>query len=297
MAEMSIHDLSSDRQSLTRRTFVGAGALAIVGSLAGCLARGFSRRDEVSEAVTKTFAPADVRELRVINAIGDVTVRALDTDGIDVRVLKRSVAGMQGLDDITVRIGVENGVLTVETSLDDDARWFTRSSPGTDVSITVPRGSTGPVVSSVGSQLGDVSLFDTRGDTVARTELGDVTAARVDGYLTLESELGTVLASDVRGLDRVHTELGEIKVDLLDLRTDVEIGTELGEVVVGVAETLDLDVMAESDGGVDSDLPLTGVQSARGQFSGRLNAGGHRLHVFSDMGDVSLRTIRDHVVA
>jgi hypothetical protein len=297
MAEMSIHDLSSDRQSLTRRTFVGAGALAIVGSLAGCLGRGFSRQDEVTEAVTKTFAPADVRELRVINAIGDVTVRALDTDGIDVRVLKRSVAGVQGLDDITVRIGVENGVLTVATNLADDTRWFTRSSPGTDVSITVPRGSTGPIVSSVGSQLGDVSLFDTRGDTVARTELGDVTAARVDGYLTLESELGTVLASDVRGLDRVHTELGEIKVDLLDLRTDIEIGTELGEVVVGVAETLDLDVMAESDGGVDSDLPLTGVQSARGRFSGRRNAGGHRLHVFSDMGDVSLRTIRDDVVA
>jgi hypothetical protein len=60
---------------------------------------------------------------------------------------------------------------------------------------------------------------------------------------------------------------------------------------------LDLDVMAESDGGVDSDLPLTGVQSARGRFSGRRNAGGHRLHVFSDMGDVSLRTIRDDVVA
>lgn len=127
---MSIHNLSSDRQSLTRRAFVGVGTLAIVGSLAGCLGRGFSQRDEVTEAVTKTFAPADVRELRVINAIGDVTVRALDTDGIDVRVLKRSVAGMQGLDDITVRIGVENGVLTVATSLADDARWFTRSSPG-----------------------------------------------------------------------------------------------------------------------------------------------------------------------
>jgi hypothetical protein len=282
---------------LTRRAFVGAGTLAVVGSLAGCLGRGFSRQGEVTEAVTETFAPADVRELQVINAIGDVTVRALDTDGVDVRVLKRSVAGVQGLDDITVRIGVENGVLTVATSLADDTRWLTRSSPGTDVSITVPRGSTGPVISSVGSQLGDVSLFDTRGDTVARTELGDVTAARVDGYLTLESELGTILASDVRGLDRVHTALGEIKVDLLGLRTDVEIGTELGEVVVGVAETLDLDVMAESDGGVDSDLPLTGVESALGRFSGRLNAGGHRLHVFSDLGDVSLRTIRDDVVA
>ena len=289
---MNIQSHFSDRQSVTRRAFVGAGSLAVVGSLAGCLGRGFARQDEVAEAVTETFTPADVRELRVANAIGDVTVRALDTDGINVRVLKRSVAGVRGLDDITVRIDVENGVLTVATSIDDDVRWFTRSSPGTDVSITVPRGSTGPVVSSVESQLGGISLFDTRGDTVARTALGDVTAARVDGYLTLESDLGTVLASDVGGLDRVHTNLGDIKVDLLGLRNDVEIGAELGKVVVGVAETLDLDVIAESNAGVDSDLPLTGVQSERGWFAGRLNAGGPRVHVFSDVGDISLRTIR-----
>ena len=56
-------------------------------------------------------------------------------------------------------------------------------------------------------------------------------------------------------------------------------------------QTLDLDVVAESNAGVDSDLPLTGVQSESGRVSGRLNAGGSRVHVFSDVGDVSLRTI------
>lgn len=288
---MSTRAHLSDRQSLTRRAFIGTGALLAVGSLSGCLARGPFRRDEVTEAVTGTFVPADVREIRVANAIGDVTVRAVDTDEVGVRVLKRSVAGARGLEEITVRIGVESGVLTVETSLDDDVTWFTRSSPGTDVSITVPEGTAGPIVSSVASRLGNVALFDTRGDTVARTNLGDVTAARVDGYLTLESELGTIIADDVTGLDRVRTDLGQIKVDLEGLRTDIEIGTQMGDVVVGIDETLDLDVVAESNAGVDSDLPLTGVRSGRRRVSGRLNAGGSRVHVFSDVGDVSLRTI------
>ncbi|OYR40571.1 hypothetical protein DJ82_07490 [Halorubrum sp. Ib24] len=218
-----------------------------------------------------------------------MTVRAVNTDEIGVRVLKRSVVGARGLEDITVRIGVESGVLTVETSLADEVTWFTRSSPGTDVSITVPQGTAGPIVSSAASRLGNVSLFDTRGDTIARTNLGDVTAARVDGYLTLESELGTILADDVTGLDRVRTELGQIKVEVAGLRTDVEIGTRMGDVVVGVAETLDLDVVAESDASVDSDLPLTGGRSERRRVTGRLNAGGSRLHVFSDVGEVSLR--------
>ncbi|OYR47324.1 hypothetical protein [Halorubrum sp. Ea8] len=218
-----------------------------------------------------------------------MTVRAVNTDEIGVRVLKRSVVGARGLEDITVRIGVESGVLTVETSLADEVTWFTRSSPGTDVSITVPQGTAGPIVSSVASRLGNVSLFDTRGDTIARTNLGDVTAARVDGYLTLESELGTILADDVTGLDRVRTELGQIKVDLAGLRTDIEIGTQMGDVVVGIDETLDLDVVAESDASVDSDLPLTGGRSERRRVTGRLNAGGSRLHVFSDVGEVSLR--------
>ncbi|SDF61108.1 hypothetical protein SAMN04488067_10669 [Halorubrum xinjiangense] len=289
---MSTRAHLSDPQSVSRRAFLGTGAVVAVGSLSGCLARGPFLRDEVTEAVTATFAPADVQEIRVVNAIGDATVRAVNTDEIGVRVLKRSVAGARGLEDITVQIGVEGDVLTVETTLDDDATWFTRSSPGTDVSITVPQGTAGPIVSSISSRLGNVALFDTRGDTVARTNLGDVTAARADGYLTLESELGTILADDVAGLDRVRTELGQIKVDLAGLRTDVEIGTQMGDVVVGIAETLDLDVVAESNAGVDSDLPLTGVQSGGGRVSGRLNAGGSRVHVFSDVGDVSLRTIR-----
>lgn len=282
-------------QPLDRRTLLGAGALAALGSLAGCLGRGFSRDVEVSAAVDQTFDPAAVESVSVSNAIGDVTVRATDTDQVSVRVLKRSTVGRRGLDDIAVAIGLDSGLLSVETSLADRATWFTRSSPSTDVTVTVPRDEAGPAIAAIESELGNVALVDTRGDTAVTTDLGEVTATGVDGFLTLHSKLGTILASDVAGLDRVTTDLGEVKVDLFDLRGDVEIGTDLGEVVVGVADDLDFELLAESDGSLSSDLQLTDLRSGLGRLSGRQNRGGHRVYVYSDLGDVSLRSIRQRV--
>lgn len=110
-------------------------------------------------------------------------------------------------------------------------------------------------------------------------------------FVTLSSDLGTILASDVTGIDAIHTELGSIKADVLDLRGDAEIGTDLGEVTVGVADDLDADVLVEATGGVDSNLPLTVDRTIGNRFTGRLNGGGHRLHVFTELGDVSLRSI------
>jgi len=273
---------------MNRRTYIGAGA-AVLAGLAGCV--GSFTRGEASELVEGTFDPADVRELRVVNAIGDVTVVGRDTDTVTASVLKRSTDGSRGLDDIDVSIALDGDVLAVETSIEDGARWFTRSSPTTDVTVAVPLGEAGPVVRSVSSRLGDVDLLDTRGDTRASTELGDVTASGVDGYLTLRTELGDVLASDVTGIDGVFTELGDVKVDLLGLRADVDVGTELGSLVVGVADDLDLDLEARAVSAVSSDLTLADVRGDGGLLTGRLNAGGHRLRVESELGDVFLRSI------
>jgi len=273
---------------MNRRTYIGAGA-AVLAGLAGCV--GSFTRGEASELVEQTFDPGAVSELRVGNAIGDVTVVGRETDTVTASVLKRSTDGTRGLADIDVAIRLDGGVLTVEAGIEDDARWFTRSSPTTDVTVTVPLGERGPVVRSVASRLGNVDLLDTRGDTRASTELGDVTASGVDGYLTLRTELGDVLASDVTGIDDLHTELGDVKADLLGLRGDVDVITELGSVAVGVAEDLDLELEARAVSAVSSDLTLAELRSDGGLLTGRLNAGGHRLRVASELGDVSLRAI------
>jgi hypothetical protein len=275
----------------TRRTLLGTGAALAAASLAGCLGVGpnLGFGEEASELVERSVAADEVRELRVTNAIGDVSVAADATDRIDVRVRKR--ASSRGrLADISVETAVVDGVLVVETRV-DDADWFTRRSPSTDVTITVPRGEAGPLVAAVASEIGSVSLTGTRGDTRASTATGDVTATGVDGYLSLRSELGSVTASDVTGIDAASTELGDVTVDLLGLRGDVEIGSDMGSVAVNVADDLGVDVIAESETAVDSDLPLSEVSTGARRVAGRLNGGGHRLHVASEFGDVSLRSV------
>lgn len=79
--------------------------------------------------------------------------------------------------------------------------------------------------------------------------MGDISATRIDGYLSLTSNVGTVTASDVAGLDEASTEVGDLKVELRALRRNVDIGTDVGDVVVGVAEELDLEVIAEPRAG------------------------------------------------
>lgn len=275
-----------------RRAFLAATGTLAGAALAGCLGRSLAGGGVVDETVGESFASPTVQTVRVSNAIGDVTIAASGTGDVDVRVHERSPAGQSGLDDVDVSIDLEDGDLTVGTALDGDATWFTPDAPTTDVAITVPRGAAGPAVTSVDSERGDVTLLGTRGDTVARTGNGDVTASGSDGYLTLHSGAGTVLASDVSGLDRAYTGLGDLAVDLLGLRDDVDVGTERGAIVVGVADDLDLDLLAETTTAIDANLPLHDGRAVGGRLTGRQNDGGHRLTVTSELGDVSLRSIR-----
>jgi len=264
---------------------LGLGTLA---SLAGCL--GFSPGRDASESFERTFDAGDVSSLQVTNPVGRVTVVAEDVEDIRVRVVKRARGGQAVLDDIDVRMDVDDGELAVETILPDPE--FSRfESASVRLTVTVPTGDAGPELRSVVSLVGTISLSGTRGDTVVRGDVGDLSASNVDGYLSLSMRVGTVTVSGVTGLDRATTEVGDLKVDLLGVRGDVDVGTDVGEVVVGVRDDLLLDVLAESNGRVDSDLLLTEQVADRNRVTGRLNGGGHQLHAYSDVGDVSLRSL------
>ena len=279
--------------NINRRTFVGAGAVVVAAALSGCLGQGFTVRNEASESSTESFASDEVRAVDVRNSIGRVAVRGARTDRVEVQVVKHSSDGQRGLDDIEVSTTLTDGVLRVVASIDARSTVvLDGKSPSTDVTVTVPDGAAGPTIDVIESDLGEVTLSNTRGDTVVRTGLGRIVATGVDGYLSLTSDMGTIEATDVTGLDTVYTEMGEIEVDLLGLRGDVDIGTEMGEVVVGVADDLDLDLLAESGGRVSSTLTLADLRSKRRRVTGRLNRGGSRVHVFSEMGQVDLRAIQ-----
>lgn len=270
--------------TLSRRSALALG----LASLSGCL--GFTNSGGSSESFERTFAAAEVATLQVTNPVGGVSVVADDVDEVRVRVVKRARGEQLDLEDIDVAIDLEDGDLDIETTLPEPAPpRFENAS--VKITVTVPAGDTGPDVQSLVSLVGDISLSGTRGDTVVRGDVGNISASDVDGYLSLSGRVGELTASSVTGLDRATTEVGDVKVDLLGVREDVEVGTDVGSVVVGVNEALELDVLAESGSRVDSELQLEQAESSRKRVSGKLNGGGHRLHVFSDVGDVALRSL------
>ena len=275
---------------MNRRQLLGGLGAAALGALAGCN-RPLEPGDTVTEVFEDSFGPGAVASLAVENDIGDVTVRARDVDGVAVRVVKRSTNGERGLDDIRASTALEEGALTVETQIDRDANWFSRSSPSTDTTVTVPQGSAGPTVASVESRLGDVTLLDTRGDTTVDTDLGDVTLRRVDGYPSVNSRLGWIAVTGTTGLRHLRTNLGEIDAELRSLRNDVDVRTEIGDVRVSVDQRLSLDVVARSNGSVAVDLGLSDRRRRNDRVTGQLNGGGRRLRAVSDVGTVSLRPL------
>ena len=272
---------------MNRRAFLGAGAVVASTAIAGCTVRGL-RTDETTARREWAFAAGAVTELRVASDVGSVTIGGRSTDAIELIATKRSWNGQRGLDVLAVDATLVEGVLTV-VSTADTGRITTGRTPRVDLTVEVPAGAGGPAITEITTDFGDVTVTDTRGDTRVETAAGAIVATRVDGYLSLRSTAGHIEAASVTGLDDVRTEIGRVKVELLGARRDVAIRSEMGEVVVGVADDLDLDVLAEADGQVSSDLDLSNAQSRRNRVAGRLNEGGHRLHAVSEFGRVALR--------
>ncbi len=93
------------------------------------------------------------------------------------------------------------------------------------------------------------------------------------------------------GIDYAGSEMGAVRAEVLGLREDARIETGMGVVSPAVDPTLDLQLLAQADGRLPVHLPLSDRSSGPGQVAGRLNDGGHRLHVRSEFGDVTVRTL------
>jgi hypothetical protein len=275
--------------TIGRRTLLTAGGAVALAALAGCTARGlpFGVADYAEEE-RHSFPASEVATLAVDSAVGNVVVGTAATDRVEVTVVERAEERAT-LRDIVADAELVDGSLTVRTRTPARRLTSVDETPRVDVWVTFP--APGPVVESLTTRAGEVTLRDARGDATLHAGVGAVLAERVDGFLTLSSGLGRVEATDVTGIDRAVTDVGEVTVEVRDLRTDAEVGTEWGEATVAVHEDLDVDVLAEANGAVDCDLPLTSRTGGGRLVAGRLNRGGHRLRVYSELGEVSVRRL------
>ncbi len=78
---------------------------------------------------------------------------------------------------------------------------------------------------------------------------------------------------------------------MLGVRDDIETSSDIGDVTLGIADDLDLDIVAETDGSLDTTSLVTDDRTERSRRTGRLNAGETRLRTVSNLGDIPLRSI------
>ncbi|MFC4406013.1 hypothetical protein [Haloarchaeobius iranensis] len=267
---------------MNRRSFLGAGAVVLATAIAGCT----TFNVQSSETTTDSISADDIDRIRVSNAVGDVTVTGADIDRIEYSAEKRLRGEGEDFDRLTVTVATSDGLLELIGGFSGSSSVFEDRGSIT-LAVRVPRDL---VVEAVDVDVGRVSLRDTTGDSIVRVGVGAVEARRVDGFLDLSTQTGSLDATDIAGLDHASTDIGDVTVEVRGLRRDVDIGTGIGAVEVRVLSELDLELDLRGSS-VESDLSLTDTTREGDHITGRLNGGGYRLRVGSDLGEARVRAL------
>lgn len=212
----------------------------------------------------------------------------------DVRVLVpagRTVEVHQGVG--RVQVANVDGRLRVRTSAASVRTQGTRGRLDVEVGsgAVEVRDAQGEVSLSAGS--GAVTLAGVRGTRVdVETGSGAVTATDVRAQeLSVDVGSGAVRASGVHARE-VEVETGSGSVDLAlaaDARR-VTVDTGSGGVTLSLPPGFGADlVVSTGSGGISVDVPVTGRQSRRGSFRGRIGDGGGRVEIDTGSGGVRVR--------
>lgn len=267
---------------MNRRSFLGASALVLATGVAGC-----TTFDVRSSETTTDSTPADgIDRIRVSNAVGDVSVTGANIENIEYSAEKQLRGEGDDFDRLTVTAAQSDGLWELTGGFRGSSSVFEDRGSIT-LDVRVPRDL---VVEAVDVDVGRVSLRDTTGDSIVRVGVGGIEARRVDGFLDISTQTGPIEATDITGLDHASTDIGDVTVEVRQLRRDVDVRADIGEVDVRVRSDLDLYLDLRGSR-VQSDLPLVDGTRDDGHITGRFNAGGYRLRVGSDLGEARVRAL------
>ncbi|WP_256300916.1 DUF4097 family beta strand repeat-containing protein [Haloarchaeobius salinus] len=267
---------------MNRRSFLGAGALAFATGVAGCTT--FEMR--TSEATMESIPADGIERIRISNAVGDVSVTGADIDHIEYRAEKRLRGGENDFERLTITAARSDDLWELTGGYSGSGSVFEDRGSIT-LDVRMPRDL---VVEAVDVDVGRVTLRDTTGDSVVHVGVGNIEARRVDGFLDLSTQTGDIEVTDIAGLDHASTDIGDVRVEVRRLRRDVDVTADIGEVEVSILGDLDLDLDLRGSS-VRSDIVLGDEIREDDHITGRLNAGGHRLRVRTDLGEAGIRTL------
>lgn len=170
--------------------------------------------------IERSFSVAEIRQVDLGMALGDLSVTAGGAGQIGLRARLRSD------DESELVTVVADGVLTVKNRSDNG--WLVRNANRIDVALTIPRDASVVVTAKTG--LGDVNVEGVAGVREILTGKGDVRAAGGSSALTIKTGKGDVAVSAWRGDLHVTTGKGDVVVS--DLVGGLQMVTGAGDTTV-----------------------------------------------------------------
>jgi len=264
--------------NLNRKTLLIAVILLIITAV-GCT-------DTVTmEEFYQSYQVRSGTVVNIINPNGSVTLTGWDEDTIEIKAVKESLRGQDGLDQVDINIDIAGELLIETIDLTEDSLV----SVSYDIKVPVDL-----LIGIIECANGNITLENVGGNPNLSTSNGSISAVNVNGIVSAVSSNGDIIATGVRSLDQAKTSNGNITAELPAIYNNLEIITSNGSIGLLLSPALAVDLDANtSNGSISiSNLNVDAAEFDQTTLSGSMNGGGFRVKLSTSNGSIELSQLK-----
>ena len=212
-------------------------------SLTGCV---FRYGENIYEYSNFEYNVDENTILDVNNMNGQIEIDGWDNDTISFHFIKKTNEryGEDEFDKVDINIDEIGNKIVVETVYLENTNHVSVS-----MKINVPNH---VIIGSVNTHNGGIYLSNLNGDIEADTKNGPIYINNVDGFVNANVDNGPISVKGTTGVNNIITHNGVIYAEIFDLKNDISIKTDNGniEVYINPELNLNLDIESVSTGGI-----------------------------------------------
>jgi hypothetical protein len=260
---------------LLRSAGVAAGVASLSIILGACDLAISGFHEEARDTWSKTYPLAANGTLEIVNANGSIQVESADAPRVEVHVERIAHAVTQEsakemLRRNEIREDVSSDRVHLEMSRSSRGGFFGHGNIEARYTVRVPANTT-------------VDLRETN---------GRVEAIGLTHNTRLSTTNGQITGRKLNGVVRVSTTNGRVDLQMVSISEDLEAETTNGTISLRIPTSANADISARV---VNGHIGIEGLPSmkaddenSRRRFSGRLNNGGHQVHLQTTNGSITI---------
>jgi beta-lactamase regulating signal transducer with metallopeptidase domain len=208
------------------------------------------------------------------NNLGNITLRPSKDNTCDVKAEIRAEAktadkAKEMVERVGMKIDSSDDRYYLKPVKPDDDQW---SNLNVDLTLTVPPG----VRPDIKTDLGNIELYDLKGNIKALTDLGSLKVVNTTGNINLATDLGGIKFTAPKDL----------------AAGDLNLATKMGDIEFIAPRDMSATIRAETKmGSIKSDLPLkvTEIDMFKRKAEGTMGTGKGNIRLHTDMGSIRLK--------